>query len=252
MMIAIETIVNISAAALTASLIILNYVILKGSFRQNNRSIELYEHNLKISEESLNLNKSLLEENKKMIERQELDNRPKFRMITDGFRFDSVTGKPYLYLENIGGKGAHVRNVHFVVTKNLISVVKDVEIGKNVKPAAPLTVEMDMPVTVITYEVKRKDGAPLNANEIIFLSMDAVIEYTHIGDAELDVDCFKDIVVSKVGKDYFNSGEYTHSQKASTSVAGETWYCVLGTGANLCNCPELFPDKNGTPEPQEG
>jgi hypothetical protein len=229
----IDTAVNICAALITASLIVLNYVILKGSFRQNQTSIELYEQNLKISEESLRLNRDILEQNRKMIARQELDNRPKFRLMDEGFRFDAITGKPHLYLENIGGKAAHAKKVHIVVLKNLTGVVRDIEMDKNIKPGAPLNIEIDFPVTVQEYTLSRKDGAPINPGEIIFFSLNAVVEYTHMGDTEAFVDPFVDIIELKIGKDYFQSDEYVNAHSTRRSTKEDTWYSLMGTGSTV-------------------
>jgi hypothetical protein len=228
----IDTVVNICAAMITASLIVLNYVILKGSFRQNRTSIELYQENLKISEETLKLNRDILEENRRVIERQELDNRPKFRIMEEGFRFDTISGKPHLYLENIGGKTAHVKTIHIVVIKNLTGVVKDIEMEKNIKPGAPLNIEIDLPVSVLEYVVSRKDGTPVNKGEIIFFSLNAVVEYTHLGDTDADVDPFVDIIGSKIGKDYFESEEYVYIHRTRRSTSKDTWYDLMGTGAS--------------------
>ncbi|MDR2866411.1 MAG: hypothetical protein LBV13_03290 [Methanomassiliicoccaceae archaeon] len=229
----IDTIVAIVAAVLTASLIILNYVILRGSFLQNKLTIEQYEQNLKISEESLKLNRSMLEENRKMIDRQELAIRPKFRIMQDGFRFDAVSGKPHLHMENIGGKAAQAKKIHITIIKNFTGIIKEMEIEKSIKPGAPLNLEIDLPVSIIGYDVKRNDGKPIEDKEIIFLSLNAVIEYTHIGDAGTDADPFTDVLMIKIGKDYFESDEYSCTQKARRSVEKETWYNILGTGTNL-------------------
>jgi hypothetical protein len=233
MNLSIDTVVNICAAVITASLIVLNYVILKGSFRQNNTSIELYQENLKISEETLRLNRDILEENRKVIQRQELDNRPKFRITEEGFRFDAISGKPHLYLENIGGKTAYAKKVRIVVLKNLISVAKDIEIEKNVKPGAPLNVEIDLPVSVLEYAVSRKDGAPISKGEIIFFSLNAVVEYTHLGDTDANVDPFVDIIKLKIGKDYLESDEYASVHSTRRSTNKDTWYSLMGTGSMI-------------------
>ena len=231
-MVEVGQVVEICAAVLTASLIILNYIILKGSMRQNQKSIELYEKNLKVSEETLQLNRFLLEENKKMIEVQEMGNRPKFAMKQhDGFRFDPVTGRPHLYLENIGGKEALVKKIHIVIMKNLISVVKDEEINKNIKPGAPLNIETDLPASVFEYAVQRKDGDPVKSVETIFFSVSCVIEYTHIDGA--DADPFTDTLGFKIGNDYMNNDEFNYAKVARRSTKEDTWHGLLGTGADM-------------------
>ncbi|MCL2712547.1 MAG: hypothetical protein FWD37_04665 [Methanomassiliicoccaceae archaeon] len=229
MAISIETIVSIIAATLTASLIILNYVILRGSVRQNARSIELYEKNLKVSEETLKLNRSLLDENKKMIERQELDNRPKFIMKDNGIKFDISTGRPSIYLENIGGKGAHAKKIHVTITRNLISVVKESEIDRSVRSGAPLNIEIDLPALVIEYEVQRKDGMQLRDHETAFFSVNAMIEYTHTSDTD-DADPFMDRVGFGVGNDYLTNEDYHHMSTTRMSSEKDTWRSLIGTG----------------------
>jgi hypothetical protein len=233
-----DTIVNIAGVMLTATVIILNFFILRNSIRQNRKSIALYEENLKLSEESILLNRSLLEENKNLIIRQELDNRPKFRMMPEGFRFDAVSGKPQLYMENIGGKGAFVKTARVVLTKNTTSIVKDVKVERSVKPGAPLNVVVDLPATVISYEVKRKDGLPIGNTEIILLSADAVVEYTHIDDAGKAVDPFTDALCTKIGKDYLNNSDYQCVRIPRPSTSHDTWYSLLGTGTGLSSASE--------------
>jgi len=225
-MVSVETLVNIAAVALTASLIILNYVILRRSVQQNRESIELYEKNLKLSEETLQLNKLQLEENKKMIERQELDNRPKFIMKHEGFRLDMVHGNPQIYLENIGGKEAVAKKAEIVITKNLTSLATDVEINKNIKPGAPLNLTANLPVSIFEYKLHRKDGTPIKDDEIIFFSTVCTIEYTHIDDANADP--FVDIMSFKIGNDYLRGGEYYFATDARQSAKDDTWLTLLG------------------------
>lgn len=257
----IETIVSVIASVLTATLIILNYIMLRGSVKQNALSIELYEKNLALSEESIALNRSLLEENRKMIERQEMDNRPKFRIMQEGFRFDPVTGKPHIYLENIGGKEAQAKKIQVTITKNLISIIKDMEINRSVKPGAPLNLEIDLPATVFEYKVSRKDGQPMKDNETIFLSVSGIIEYTHIADAKADVDPFTDTVGFKIGSDYQNCGDHNCTHTSRRSGKKDTWYSLLGTGEELneadeciCSCGNKIgqaDSKNGQTENKE-
>ena len=225
-MVSVETLVNTAAVILTASLIILNYVILRRSVQQNRESIELYEKNLKLSEETLQLNKLQLEENKKMIERQELDHRPKFIMIHEGFRLDIFEGNPHIHLENIGGKEALAKKAEIVITKNLVSVAADVEINKNVKPGAPLNLTANLPVSVFEYQIRRRDGSPLEDDEIIFFSVVCTIEYTHTDDA--DADPFVDIISFKIGNDYINGGEYYWIPNGRRSTKDDTWHTLLG------------------------
>ena len=226
----IELTVGVIATALTVFLIILNYVILRASVEQNRKSIELYEKNLKISEETLQLNRSMLEENRRLIEHQELDNRPKFRMKQDGFRFDTLNGRPCLYLENIGGKEATVRNIHVVITKDAASVVKDMEMNKSIKPGAPMNIEVDLPASVIEYKVERKDGTPLKDHEMIFLSVSARVEYTHADEESSDTYPFADNTGFSIGNDYLNNAAYVHTQTVRESSEEDTWYGILRTG----------------------
>lgn len=230
MALSVETVVNICVALLTASLIILNYIILRASIKQNDKSIELYEENLKVSEETLQLNKALLEENRRMIERQKMENRPNFVMKKGGFKIDPTTGRPQIYLENIGGKDGQARNIHVIITKNLKSIVEDVEINRSIKSGAPLNIELDIPASVIEYEVHRKDGGQMKEQDTIFFSVTGILEYTHVDDGEAYVDPFTDSIEFKIGNDYMNNADYTYSWRSRRPSKNDTWDSMLGTG----------------------
>jgi len=213
----------------TTALATISFFVLFYSLRQNKNSIDLLKENLEVNKRSMELDRQSLEEYKRTSERQAFEKRPKFREVSNAYPFNVFQMQPTLYLENIGGMPAIIKTAHMIVALNTITMVKDLMIEKKkVNPGAPLRLEMDFPVTIMDYHVERRDGLPLKNGELEFLSVGAILEYTHLDDEE-DAHPFTDNIHLKIGNDFYRSGDYYLMPSARISTEKDTWETIFSS-----------------------